>query len=330
MKFGNQFLGLLSATLILGASLSAQAYPLATIHNNTEFAARGTIFYASAFCSNDQFVVRSHHSWRARHRGSCLISKITAVLMGRGTPGAKRKPVVTYSSSPVATSYSVFQIQPTASGYRIYSNHEYARSKKTDMSPGFRILNKTKWPIAISLSQVGCLYHGVVQPGKWFRRDTGAVWFTIYANVAPDGKDPKTDWDCIKPVGTLVGSIALGAAAAGLGAFMAVPEYAGALAAITTSSAVTISGAAIAGGAAAGASSAVVKKLVGNLLVDQGSASKKGQYAGPPWPGRCNVMPTYELTGGPGQPKKAKGGFIIEKGTKLKLTKTNTCGNGMM
>ena len=155
-------------------------------------------------------------------------------------------------------------------------------------------------------------------------------WFTIYANVQPDGKDPKTDWDCIKPVGMLVGSIALGAAAAGVGAFMAVPEYAGALAAITTSSAVTISGSAIAGGAAAGASYAL-KKSMGSLLVDQGSASKRGQYAGPPWPGRCNVMPTYELTGGPGQPKKTKvGGFIIEKGTKLKLTKTNTCGNSMM
>ena len=279
MKFRNQLLGLLSAFLILGAGFGAQAYPLAKIHNNTEFSAHGTISYASAFCSNDHFVVRAHHTWRAKKRGSCLISEITATLVGRGTPGAKKKKVHSYSSSPIATSYSVFQIQPTASGYRIYSNHEYARSKKTNMSPGFRILNKTKWPIAISLSQIGCLYHGVVQPGKWFIRDTGAVWFTIDANVAPTGKDPRTDWDCIKPVASIVGSIALGAAAAGVGAFMAVPEYSGSLAAITTSTSVTITGSAIAGGAAAGAS-AVLKKCWVNSLLIRGAHQKKVNMQG--------------------------------------------------
>src|SRR5207249_257510 len=79
------------------------------------------------------------------------------------------------------------------------------------------------WPLAISLNQVGCLYHDNVNPGEVFDRSTGAVWFTIKASVNPSGKDPTSDWDCVKPVAAIVGAVALAAATGGYGAFAALP-----------------------------------------------------------------------------------------------------------
>ena len=74
------------------------------------------------------------------------------------------------------------------------------------------------------------------------------------SNIQPDGKEPRTDWDCVAPVAAIVGSALLAAASAGTGVFLAVPAYAGALAPIATSTAVTVSGAAVfaAGESAAG------------------------------------------------------------------------------
>lgn len=45
--------------------------------------------------------------------------------------------------------------------------------------PGFRIQNKTPWPVEVSLWQTGPLYFELIQPGQYFYRETGAVWFTV-------------------------------------------------------------------------------------------------------------------------------------------------------
>jgi hypothetical protein len=74
-------------------------------------------------------------------------------------------------------------------------------------SPGFEIYNGTIWPLQIALKQVGPLYYGIVQPGQYFRRDTGAVWFTINASIALDGKEHISDWDCVWPVAAIVGTV---------------------------------------------------------------------------------------------------------------------------
>jgi hypothetical protein len=205
---------------------------------------------------------------------------------------------------------------------------ENARSRE-GKSPGFYITNKTKWPISIALSQVGCLYYGTIKPGEVFRRNTGAVWFTISANIQPDGKEPRTDWDCVAPVAAVVGTVLLAAATAGGGVFLSVPAYAGALVPIATSTAVTASGAALAAGTVAATKALAI--TVGTVIASNGSSNLVGQYAGPSWPFRCDQMPTYEIVGGPELPiRLPDGGFRVDVGTPLRIIKVNDCGNSMM
>ncbi len=100
------------------------------------------------------------------------------------------------------------------------------------VSPGFQFVNKTDWPVMVKVSQVGCLYHGVVSPNTTMTRNTGAVWFSLSAAWSGDGKDLTKEQvftDCVAPValttlgviataasgGSAAGVIALGAAAAG-------------------------------------------------------------------------------------------------------------------
>ena len=81
---------------------------------------------------------------------------------------------------------------------------------------GVVIKNCTAVPLKIQLCQAGVLYHGLVQPGENFARETGAVHFTIRATVS-DIDD--TDWkDTVLPVvGVVVGTlVALATAGAGL------------------------------------------------------------------------------------------------------------------
>lgn len=87
--------------------------------------------------------------------------------------------------------------------------------------PGFQVINRTEWPVQISLDQAGCLYYGVIEPGQVFQRVTGAVWFTIRADIVPDGKCHITDWSCAKPVVEMVANILFTAATGGYGAFSA-------------------------------------------------------------------------------------------------------------
>jgi hypothetical protein len=84
-------------------------------------------------------------------------------------------------------------------------------------SPGFQIVNKTDSPVLISLEQAGCLYYGVVQPGQVFQRDTGAVWFTIRASMAPKPEEP-TVWNCVRdPLMYAATVLAVGAVTVGTG-----------------------------------------------------------------------------------------------------------------
>ncbi|OYT90064.1 MAG: hypothetical protein CFE43_20165 [Burkholderiales bacterium PBB3] len=99
------------------------------------------------------------------------------------------------------------------------------------VSPGFQFVNSTDWPVMVKVSQVGCLYHGVVPPHSTMTRNTGAVWFTLSASWSGDGKDLTKEQvftDCVAPValttlgviaaaatgGSAVGVVALGASSA--------------------------------------------------------------------------------------------------------------------
>jgi hypothetical protein len=92
--------------------------------------------------------------------------------------------------------------------------------------PGFEIKNCTQWPLTISLEQLGPLYYGLCQPGEIFKRDTGAVWFTIKAVVSPDNKSHIDDWDCVIPVAAVVGAAVVAALTAGAGSYLALTAVA--------------------------------------------------------------------------------------------------------
>ncbi len=292
-------------------SSSANAYPLAKVTNNTRFTATGRVEYLGGGgifgCNPDSYSVAPGKTWTAQSRGACLIDKITANLSGGPS-------VVSYTST--GTSYSNFAIQPTGSGYRVFSEQEY--SKYTDnrqgKSPGFLIKNKTDWPLAISLNQVGCLYHDVVGKGDVFKRDTGAVWFTIGVNIQPDGQT-KSDWDCVKPVAEIVGTVLFAAATGGYGAFVAGGSR---IAVATAAATATVADLA-----------QFTAEEIGKLIVDNGELELKGQYAGYAWPFRCDKMPEYHITGGPSL-KVVDGKTVIGPGTKLTMTKVNDCGDNMM
>jgi hypothetical protein len=322
---------------------SVLAYDRATIENRTTFPASVHVSYAA--CKSDSFTVPAGkiqkdgvapgRATAPTRRGACLITSISA-----GLSGAKY-PVTTYTSS--GTSYSNFIIQGGDGSYRVWSNHELAAENaksREGKSPGFYIVNKAMWPVSVALEQVGCLYYGTLKPGQVFNRNTGAVWFTIKANIAADGKEPRSDWDCVKPVAIIVGGILISAATAGAASFAALPAAgagtaAAALAPIATSSAVIVSGAAIGGasvgGGAAGAAAKFTAQQIGDALAPNGAGELKGQYAGPDWPFRCDQKPTYEIRGGWGKPGTDKdGNYVVDPGTPLKIVKTNSCGNSMM
>jgi hypothetical protein len=318
----------------IGASFAAHAYPLAKVTNKTPYAASGTVHYMSAFCKNDKFSVAAGATWTASSRGSCLITGISASLAGA------KKPVISYSSS--GTSYSQFFISPAQEDFRVWSDAELAAENaktREGKSPGFFIVNKTEWPISIALSQVGCLYYGTIPKGGEFKRNTGAVWFTIQVNVQPDGKEPRKDWDCVKPVLAVVGAVAVGAITGGYGAFAALPAATAAtsIGAAGLTAIATSNTAMIAAGAATGVSSALATfgaKQLGELIGKNGAGELKGQYAGPDWPFRCDQMPVCHVTGGPrlGAVTLADGKTVpaFGEGTPLKITKQNSCGNSMM
>jgi len=335
-----QTIRLAAGALTALVTLSAQAYDRATIENRTTFPASVTVKYAA--CKSDSFGVPAGtvakdgitpgRATAPTSRGACLITSISGSLNGA------KFPVTTYTSS--GTSYSQFILQGGDGNYRIWSNHELAAENaksREGKSPGFYIVNKAKWPVSVALEQVGCLYYGTLKPGEAFNRNTGAVWFTIKANIAADGKEPRKDWDCVKPVAAIVGGIIISAATAGAASFAALPAAAAGTAAaalgpIATSTAVIVSGAAVGGGVVGGATAGakITAAELGAKLDPNSAAVLKGQYAGPDWPFRCDQKPTYEITGGWGPVGLKDGNYAIDPGTPLVIRKTNTCGNSMM
>ncbi len=78
------------------------SYPYVHIQNTTDYAIYGTVKYASAFCSNDDYRIEPHKSWTADSRGVCLVTEISATNANTGKSGSS------YESS--GTSYSQFLV----------------------------------------------------------------------------------------------------------------------------------------------------------------------------------------------------------------------------
>ncbi len=96
----------------------------------------------------------------------------------------------------------------------IVDSHCFAGN--TILSRVFR--NATDYPLTIQLCQLGVLYHDYVKPGETFYRNTGAVHFTIVAQINFTGRDTTNlGAEAIAPVGLF----ALGAACMGAGAGVA-------------------------------------------------------------------------------------------------------------
>jgi len=198
---------------------------------------------------------------------------------------------------------------------------------------GFKIVNKTAFPLQVSLNQVGPLYWGTVEPGKTFQRRTGAVWFTIKSQTYIEGASEKiTTKDAIFPVAKFVGKTLLAAftvgtsavasaAAGGAGALSSsIAGVSGALvgAGIPAKSALAIGGAIVGGSSSAGKralSDAMKKNLEKVFSKKNVTASKAGCYA--------RNCPTYEITGGPRFDKMKKDGKEVANlvGSPMKIRK---------
>ena len=318
-------------------------YPVVKIKNNTDYPIAGMVEYVSAFCSDDAYTVQPGKTWRAESRGVCLVDEINGRMyvegdtigmiyphMGKKVKSkyGERTSIVAYKSS--GTSYSKFQITAHGDQYRIFSEAEHKRvTKEAGMSPGFKLVNKTDWPIAYSMDQVGCLYYDVV-PARWNGKDgvrvvdTGAVWFTMHYNIQPDGISPINEFeDCALPVIEITSAVLLGVAETVL---TGSPKASGAIAAKV-----------IAKQAVKEAIKISVKEIASqmasqlqNYMSETGSVTMYGQYAGYEWPFRCDKMPEYHITGGPKVLRDNEGGVYIQEGSPLKVVKVNTCGNDMM
>lgn len=320
---------LIKITFIVALGLicsKADAYPVAQIKNNTEYTVKGTVHYPG--CSNDNYTVKPGKTWKASSRGVCLITKITGKLSG--TPASlraagiqtagERRLVTTYKSS--GTGFAKFQINAFGDRYRIFSLQEWEKVSNAGKgkSPGFRMVNYTPWPIAVSFDQVGCLYYGIVPAmfnGKAgeFRRDTGAVWFTIRAHIQPNGMNSQTDLDCARPVAEIVGDVAMGVLSGGTVAATKVALKQ----AVKTALKESVKSLAEVGAAE-----------LGRYLTDTSSIELYGQYAGYAWPFQCREMPEYHISGGPTPVIDEYGEVYLSAGEPFMLKKVNSCGNDMM
>ena len=127
---------------------------------------------------------------------------------------------------------------------------------------GFKIVNKSAFPIQVSLNQVGPLYWGIIEPGKTWHRPTGAVWFTIKSETYFEGASKKIKTkDAIIPVASIVAATLLAAVTAGASAVAS--AAAGGAGALSTAVAGTTSGALVAAGLPATSSLAIGGALLG-------------------------------------------------------------------
>jgi len=341
MRMSHLYKEILFALLIimLGYQTPAFAYTKASIKNNTEYTISGQVKYAGGaltFCRPDSYAVGPGQTWQASsNRGACLITEITGQLSGispslqaSGLSGInERREVTSYTST--GTAYAQFQVNAFGDRYRIFSKSEYSKASDVseESSPGFRFVNHSAWPIAVSIDQVGCLYYDIV-PAKYkgkpgvLKRSTGAVWFTLRAHIQPDGINPQTDWDCIKPVAELVGEVGLAAMSGG----SSIPASTARIAAKEVAKAAIKA-------ALRKALKEVLKfgaKELGEYLTATSEIVMPGQFAGYDWPFRCSAMPEYHITDGPIPHIDEDGRYYLEAGKPLTVKKVNTCGNDMM
>ena len=326
---------LLFLSLIL-SGLVTKAHAYDRVHITNFSTSSGIVEVDYAGCNKDVWPItpaivgrngiQPSSSYAPASRGGCLVTNISAnfgeFVTANGQPYVFRfggPPPVSWKSDGIevnpykssGTSYSNFTIvQRAEKRFRIMSDAEIKyENQDAGMSPGFKIWNRTIWPLSIALSQVGCLYYDTIKPGQVFDRNTGAVWFTIQAEISKDGTETRTNWDCALPVVEAVGGIAIAALTGG------VFGIAGVAAAETT----------FAAGASAAAQTATAiwsAKTIGEQLKATSEGSLKGQYAGPPYPFRCTNKPEYEITGGWGAPtKNEKGEPVIPTGTPLQIRK---------
>jgi hypothetical protein len=326
---------------ILAALASANAHAWISIKNTTEYTVSGSVVRGTAFCPNKYYSVAPGQTVSVDSGGTCLVTGIYGTLSGipKGLEGTGRKnygekmDVVHYDST--GTGYSSFLIAPYGGAYRIFSNQEFERvtNTKLDKSPGFYFVNKTAWPVAYSLDQVGCLYHGIVPTGVngapgVMKVDTGAVWFTLRAHIQPDGQNPQSDLDCVEPVAELIGDVGL---AVFSGGYASAAKQGAKLVGKTV-----LKEALKAGLKKAGKKIATklvkdfAKQELGSMLKDYSNVTMLGQYAGYEWPFRCSAMPIYEITGGPEIYFDETGEASIAEGDPFTVTKVNDCGNDMM
>lgn len=330
-----RFISMLSAIVLsAGFAQSAHAdYPYARVTNNTPYTVSGEVQYVSAFCKDDSYTVAPGQTWIASSRGVCLIDDITGTMAGAVGEFGESTKITPYNASP-ATSYSRFQINAYSGSYRIFSEDEWndVSDTKHGKSPGFYFVNKTAWPLTYSLDQVGCLHHGIIPTGEGeggvLKVDTGAVWFTMKIAIQPDGVDPVSNWDCVKPVAELVGDVAM---AAVTGGGTAVAKAGGKVVVKQVVKAVVKEGVKT---AVKKAAKKVIKDLakdeLGKLLTGAGSVELYGQYAGYEWPFRCDKMPEYHIIGGPQALRDETGELYLERGVPFKVMKVNDCGDDMM
>ena len=322
------------------ACTGARAYSDVVITNTTEYTISGTVDYAGPgfICEDDDYSIPPKKSEKdpaptwSHSRGACLIIGISGNIAGPSKYGEKLN-VVSYDST--GTGYADFIVAPYGGSYRIFSTTEYSKVTDTRQgkSPGFYFVNETDWPVAYSLDQVGCLYHGIVPAGTDGRPgvmkvDTGAVWFTMRAHIQPDGQNPQSDWDCVEPVAQLVGDVAMAALSGGSSA---AAQMGGKIIIKTVAKAAIKE-------ALKKTAKKVITKLIkdiakeelGRLFTESTSIELYGQYAGYEWPFRCDNMPEYHITGGPKVLKDETGEIYLEDGPIFTVTKTNTCGDDMM
>lgn len=267
----------------------ALAYPDAVIYNHALHPVSIKVEYLSYLCSDDTYRVPAAKRMKdkivpsrtkAAGRGQCLITHISLKKGNDYVPTSTIGGKKAYGYNSSGTSYSEFHIIDRGSHYLVMSKAEIDGEKyAAHGTPGFLIKNRSDYPVTVSLDQIGCLYHDVIQPGATWKKTTGAVWFTISANTSMDGVDHINDLkDCVYPVLKAVKF------AAELGA--------------------SIGGCATCGEAAVSDAEMFAATLAGTALYDKitkNTTAKKlpFQYAGPPYPFRCMNMPEYEITGGP-------------------------------
>lgn len=248
------------------------------------------------------------------------------------------------------TSYSTFAI---ASDDGTSKGEEYKvwRTDGKDLlttpeDPGFVFINKTDWPVEVSVSVNYCMYHELIQPGKSYKTSSmGSCWFTLEAKLNPKNQAQLSTEACLLPfvmdlmefaAGIVTGggsvSVSLGAKAAEAGvksgAKAIAKEIAEEAAKTFAEMAVDLAKTEI--------TDAVEDKIM-DKVVDAETAELKGQYSGYAWPFRSDTRPTYEITGGPKKVQVSPGKVVIQftdPATKelipLVLTKTNTVGDDMM